>query len=149
LKSARAACFNGSISSNKDIQRQPFYRWPRQNTLEFRGGADAGGLASAGARTVINRSWVKETGLAPAGPTGIPGPRCPKPNTPLVDEPPLLVKTTALLKLPELVGVKATATVLVEPAAMLKVPPLLTENGPDGAGTVAAPVKTWPPKFAT
>src|SRR2546425_6702977 len=70
----------------------------------------------------------------------------PEPVTVLAELPPLLVKTTTLLKLPALVGLKATCTWPVWPGGRLKgLPPAMAK------GTVAltAPVRVKPPPLTT
>src|SRR6266704_1939688 len=70
----------------------------------------------------------------------------PVPVTVLAELPPLLVKTTTLLKLPALAGLKATCTWPVWPGGRLKgLPPAMAK------GTVAltAPVRVKPPPLTT
>ena len=60
--------------------------------------------------------------------------------------PPLLVKTTTLLKLPAAVGAKLTATRPVWPGVRVKGEPLWMANGKVPA---TEPVRLVPPVFAT
>src|SRR6266581_3065613 len=70
----------------------------------------------------------------------------PLPVTVLAELPPLLVKTTTLLKLPALVGLKATCTWPVWPAARLKgLPPAMAKGGV----ALTAPVRVRPPPLTT
>src|SRR2546426_263045 len=70
----------------------------------------------------------------------------PVPVTVLAELPPLLVKTTTLLKLPALVGLKATCTWPVWPEAKLKgLPPTMAK----GSVALTAPVKVRPPPLTT
>src|SRR6266705_1140868 len=66
----------------------------------------------------------------------------PEPVTVLVLLPPLLVKTTTLLKLMALAGAKLTATKPVAPGARLKGVPLWIAKGKVVA---TVPVRVWPP----
>src|SRR2546425_842872 len=70
----------------------------------------------------------------------------PEPVTVLVKLPPLLVKTTTLLKLPTLVGLKVTCTWPVCPDVRLKGLPLRMANG---NVVETAPVKVWPPPLTS
>ena len=58
--------------------------------------------------------------------------------------PPLLEKTTALLKLPTVLGLKLTTTVPVWAGDRFKEPPLWMLKGSD---TAALPVSGSPPEF--
>src|SRR5229473_4869892 len=70
----------------------------------------------------------------------------PEPVTLLVELPPLLVKTTTLLKLPALAGLKATCTWPVWPGARLKgLPPAMAK----GSVVLTAPVRVRPPPLTT
>src|SRR5467141_2390401 len=70
----------------------------------------------------------------------------PLPVTVLAELPPLLVKTTTLLKLPALVGLKATCTWPVWPGGRLKgLPPAMAK----GSVAVTAPVRVRPPPLTT
>src|SRR6266700_1278834 len=70
----------------------------------------------------------------------------PLPVPVLAELPPLLVKTTTLLKLPALVGLKATCTWPVWPAARLKgLPPAMAKGGV----ALTAPVRVRPPPLTT
>src|SRR6266700_3359457 len=70
----------------------------------------------------------------------------PEPVTVLAELPPLLVKTTTLLKLPALVGLKATCTWPVCPGGRLKgVPPTMAK----GSVALAVPVRVKPPPLTT
>src|SRR6266702_1542374 len=70
----------------------------------------------------------------------------PLPVTVLAELPPLLVKTTTLLKLPALVGLKATCTWPVWPGAKLKgLPPAMAK----GSVALTAPVRVRPPPLTT
>src|SRR6266478_6303689 len=70
----------------------------------------------------------------------------PEPVTVLAELPPLLVKTTTLLKLPALVGLKATCTCPVWPGARLKgLPPAMAK----GSVALTAPVRVRPPPLTT
>ena len=60
--------------------------------------------------------------------------------------PPLLEKTTALLKLPTVLGLKLTTTVPVWPGDRFKEPPLWRLKG---GGTVALPMSGSPPELTT
>src|SRR5216683_1445562 len=88
---------------------------------------------------------VTLSGLRPV--VGLPvkfavGPSAPAPVTVLLLLPPLLVKTTWLLKLAALVGLKLTATKPVWPGVRLKGLPLWMAKG----GAVAAlPLRVGPP----
>src|SRR6266436_3756236 len=70
----------------------------------------------------------------------------PVPVTVLAELPPLLVKTTTLLKLPALVGLKATCTCPVWPGGRLKgLPPAMAK----GSLALTAPVRVRPPPLTT
>src|SRR5713101_3833320 len=70
----------------------------------------------------------------------------PLPVTVLTELPPLLVKTTTLLKLPAAVGPKATCTWPVWPGARLKgLPPAMAK----GSVALTAPVRVRPPPLTT
>src|SRR5216683_8076486 len=70
----------------------------------------------------------------------------PLPVTVLAELPPLLVKTTTLLKLPALAGLKATCTKPVWPGGRLKgLPPAMAK----GSVAVTAPVRVRPPSLTT
>src|SRR6266567_8583654 len=70
----------------------------------------------------------------------------PLPVTVLAELPPLLVKTTTLLKLPALVGLKATCTCPVWPGARFKgLPPAMAK----GTVALAVPVRVRPPPLTT
>src|SRR6266567_60331 len=70
----------------------------------------------------------------------------PLPVTVLAELPPLLVKTTTLLKLPALAGLKATCTWPVWPGARLKgLPPAMAK----GSVALAVPVRVRPPPLTT
>src|SRR6266700_1615029 len=70
----------------------------------------------------------------------------PLPVTVLVELPPLLVKTTTLLKLPAAVGPKATCTRPVWPGGRLKgLPPAMAK----GSVALTAPVRVRPPPLTT
>ncbi len=60
--------------------------------------------------------------------------------------PPLLEKTTALLKLPTVLGLKPTTTMPVWPGERFKALPLWMLKGGD---TVALPVSGSPPELTT
>src|SRR5881396_723609 len=70
----------------------------------------------------------------------------PLPVTVLAELPPLLVKTTTLLKLPALAGLKATCTWPVWPDVRLKGLPLRMVNG---KVVETAPVRVWPPRLTS
>src|SRR5882724_6391882 len=70
----------------------------------------------------------------------------PEPVTVLVKLPPLLVKTTTLLKLPTLVGLNVTCTWPVWPDVRLKGLPLRTAKG---KVVETAPVRVWPPPLTS
>src|SRR6266404_7883522 len=70
----------------------------------------------------------------------------PLPVTVLAELPPLLVKTTTLLKLPALAGLKATCTWPVWPGGRLKgLPPAMAK----GSVALTAPVRVRPPPLTT
>src|SRR5229473_4063185 len=70
----------------------------------------------------------------------------PEPVTVLAELPPLLVKTTTLLKLPALTGLKATCTWPVWPGGRLKgLPPAMAK----GSVALAVPVRVRPPPLTT
>src|SRR6266699_966305 len=70
----------------------------------------------------------------------------PLPVTVLAELPPLLVKTTTLLKLPALAGLKATCTCPVWPGGRLKgLPPTMAK----GSVALAVPVRVRPPSLTT
>src|SRR6266700_5054202 len=70
----------------------------------------------------------------------------PLPVTVLAELPPLLVKTTTLLKLPALTGLKATCTCPVWPGGRLKaLPPAMAK----GSVVLTAPVRVRPPPLTT
>src|SRR6266478_9676989 len=70
----------------------------------------------------------------------------PLPVTVLAELPPLLVKTTTLLKLPALVGLKATCTCPVWPGARLKgLPPTMAK----GSVALTVPLRVKPPPLTT
>src|SRR6266700_6749804 len=70
----------------------------------------------------------------------------PLPVTVLAELPPLLVKTTTLLKLPALAGLKATCTWPVWPDVRLKALPLRMAKG---NVVETAPVRVWPPPLTS
>src|SRR6266568_6307183 len=70
----------------------------------------------------------------------------PEPVTVLVELPPLLVKTTKLLKLPTLAGLKATCTWPVWPGGRLKGLPLVIAKG---SVALTSPVRVKPPPLTT
>src|SRR6266700_4436334 len=70
----------------------------------------------------------------------------PEPATVLAELPPLLVKTTTLLKLPALVGLKATCTWPVWPGGRLKGrPPAMAK----GSVALTVPLRVGPPPLTT
>src|SRR6266568_1520039 len=84
--------------------------------------------------------------LRPAGETPSWAGVTPDPVTVLAELPPLLVKTTTLLKLPTLVGLKANCTWPVWPGGRLKgLPPAMAK----GSVALTAPVRVSPPPLTT
>src|SRR6266478_6348934 len=89
------------------------------------------------------------SGLSPL--VGLPlklaaGATAPVPVSALAELPPLLVKTTTLLKLAALAGLKATCTWPVWPGARLKgLPPAMAK----GSVALAVPVRVRPPPLTT
>src|SRR6266700_2977342 len=82
----------------------------------------------------------------PAGETPSGAGVRPLPVTVLAELPPLLVKTTTLLKLPALAGLKATCTWPVWPDVRLKALPLRMAKG---KVVETLPVRVWPPPLTS
>src|SRR5882724_7980558 len=110
-------------------------------------------LVSATAPRLVSTrlAWALETTTTvpksrPAGETPSWAGVKPLPVTVLVELPPLLVKTTTLLKLPALAGLKATCTWPVWPGGRLKgLPPAMAK----GSVALTVPVRVRPPPLTT